>query len=365
MWMISANKIIMLHLSLLLGTRAKMTDKIGSFVIDIEGKELSPEDKELLAHPLVGGVIFFTRNYESLAQIKALSKQIRAARKSPILIMVDQEGGRVQRFIKDFTRLPRMAVFGKMYDNDAKKACQLAIDCGWLMASEILTAGMDLSLAPVLDLYTSVSSVIGERAFHADPKIVIELANAFIAGMREAGMAATGKHFPGHGSQAADSHVALPEDTRQLEDIIKLDLIPFAALIRDGIPAIMAAHIVFPQVDKLPVGFSRVWLQDILRKKLEFKGIIFSDDLNMEGANISTNYADRVVAAREAGCDFALLCNNRPGVIQVIDNLAHVNHMLNKEKWAPLQGKTQTGILQETPRWQLTQAFLQNLVTTQ
>lgn len=340
-----------------------MTNQLGSFIIDVEGKTLTPEDKELLQHPLVGGVIYFARNYESRAQIQALTTEIRKVRKNPLLIMVDQEGGRVQRFINEFTRLPRMGIFGQFYASNPEKACALAKDCGWLMATEILSLGIDLSLAPVLDLNRGISSVIGDRAFHAQPQAVIALASAFIQGMQKAGMAATGKHFPGHGSQQADSHLALPEDKRSLEAIMQEDLIPFAQLARDNITAIMAAHIVFPRVDSRPVGFSPVWLKDILRQQLGFKGIIFSDDLNMEGANISSHYADRVQAAREAGCDFTLLCNNRRGVVQVLDNLNYVTHMIDREKWGPLQGRLQTQAYQESQLWQQTQKVLQDLVT--
>lgn len=316
-----------------------MPNTIGALVIDIEGTELTAEDREIIAHPLVGGLIFFARNYASRTQLTSLCQQIRSARKLPLLIMVDQEGGRVQRFINEFTRLPHMAEFGKLYANDPETACNQAKACGALMAKELVSTGVDLSLAPVLDLNKGVSSVIGERAFHADPRIVIELAKAFIAGMRDSGMAAVGKHFPGHGSVDLDSHVAMPIDTRPLAAIENDDLIAFTGLIQQDIPAIMAAHIVFPAIDSQAVGFSRRWLHDILRERLGFTGAVFSDDLNMEGANISSHYADRVIAAREAGCDFTLLCNNRHGVAQVLDTLSNDKHVIGPEKWCPLQAK--------------------------
>lgn len=337
-----------------------MTQTIGSLVIDLQDKELSPEERELVAHPLVGGVILFTRNYETPKQLTALCQALKKARSAPLLIMVDQEGGRVQRFIEEFTRLPRMGVFGKLYQKNAANACKLAHDCAWLMASELLSVGVDLSLAPVLDLNKGVSTVIGERAFHADPAIVIDLATAFIQGMKEAGMAATGKHFPGHGTVSLDSHVAMPVDNRTFSDIATDDLIPFTTMIKSGINAIMAAHIIFPQVDKLPVGYSPHWLQVVLRKQLGFTGTIFSDDLTMEGANISANYADRVEAAREAGCDFALVCNNRSGVVQVLDTLVTEKHLLSQEKWRPLLGKL-SGHYRETERWQTMHDLLQQL----
>lgn len=315
-----------------------MIYQTGCLIADLEGREITAEEREIVSHPLVGGVILFSRNYESRSQLSHLCQSIRAVRSAPLLLMVDQEGGRVQRFINEFTRLPNMGVFGKTYDDNPDLAQNQAKHCGRLMAVELLTAGLDLSLAPVLDLNKGKNSVIGDRAFHSTSKAVIALAHAFVQGMQEAGMAATAKHFPGHGSVTLDSHVALPVDDRPLGEIESDDLLPFAALIQSGVSAVMAAHIVFSRIDNLPVGFSSLWLQDILRKRLGFTGTIFSDDLNMEGANISSNYTDRVVAAREAGCDFALLCNNRGGVIEVLDHLPHANHRVSKEKWSVLQG---------------------------
>lgn len=340
-----------------------MSEKIGSLIIDFEGKEVSAEERELLAHPLIAGVILFARNYESPEQISKLCQQIRSMRKSPLLIMVDQEGGRVQRFINGFTRLPCMATFGKMYDDDPKSATDLAKDCGWLMASELLAVGVDFSLAPVLDLNKNINPAIGDRAFHSDPNIVTQLTQSFIHGMNAAGMAATGKHFPGHGSVMSDSHTAIPTDERDLHEIEQKDMLPFVKLIKSGISAMMPAHIVFPKVDKLPVGFSAFWLKTILRKRLGFVGTIFSDDLNMEGANISTDYSDRFIAARDAGCDFVLLCNNRRGVLQVLDNLSYPSHQLSVEKWRILQRKSSQlkKPLQENPRWRKTRDILGKL----
>lgn len=337
-----------------------MTDKIGTLIIDVADKTLSAEDREILAHPLVGGVILFTRNYDSREQLTHLCQQIRQASQHPLLIMVDQEGGRVQRFISEFTRLPPMDSFGQLYDNNPQAACRLAQECGWLMATELLSVGIDLSFAPVLDLNKGLCSVIGDRSFHADPEVVIMLASAFIRGMQEAGMAATGKHFPGHGAVTLDSHLTLPVDDREMSEIEQTDMLPFTHLVNAGMSAVMAAHIVFPRVDALPVGFSRVWLHDILRKRLGFTGVLFSDDLHMEGANISANYADRMLATKEAGCDFALICNYRPGVIQVLDNVAHATHLLDKEKWGILQGQfTPPGKAMHTnQRWQAVQERL-------
>lgn len=336
-----------------------MEKTIGSLIIDLEGTVLSPEEREMLAHPLVGGVILFTRNYESREQLMSLCQAIRASRSLPLLIMVDQEGGRVQRFQRDFTRLPPMAVFGQHYDQDSVSACLAASDCGWLMATELLAAGVDLSLAPVLDLNKGLSSVIGDRAFHGDANAVIELTTAFIQGMHAAGMASTGKHFPGHGSVHLDTHKSITVDERPLKVIVEDDLRPFAGLIKNNISAIMAAHIIFPQVDNKPVGFSHVWLQEVLRTQLGFAGAIFSDDLKMEGANISTNYADRFDAALQAGCDFAMLCNHRPGVIQVLDNIDAAAYQVDKLKWGALQGDfSRVTSYQQQDRWQKARAFL-------
>lgn len=314
-----------------------MHDKIGALIISVEGTTLTATDLEILAHPLVGGVILFSHNYESRDQLRHLCQAIRAARKKPLLIMVDQEGGRVQRFVAQFTRLPALSWFGKVYDHDPLKASHLAEDSGWLMASELLSVGIDLSLAPVLDLNKGISTVIGERAFHRNPHIVAKLAESYVQGMQEAGMSATGKHFPGHGSIVQDSHKDLPVDERSFSQIEQDDLIPFVDLIKSGITAMMAAHILFPRVDKFPVTYSRHWLQDILRKRLKFDGIIFSDDLNMEGANISSSYADRFIAAREAGCDFGILCNNPQATIQVLDKVPSTKHQVIPEKWSELQ----------------------------
>ncbi len=314
-----------------------MNNKIGSLVIDLQGFQATPEEVELLQHPLVGGVILFTRNYENREQLKHLCRSIRESRPLPLIIMADQEGGRVQRFRQDFFPHPPVALLGEWYDKNPDLALELTKTAGWLMASEILAAGLDLSLAPVVDINKGISSVIGNRAFHSDPQIVFRLAYTYIEGMQEAGMTATIKHFPGHGSVTADSHLDTPVDARELKVILEDDVAPFERLIHAGVAAVMAAHIIFPQVDSRQVSFSRLWLQDILRKRLGFKGVIVSDDLNMQGANISTDYADRVLAAREAGCDFTLICNNRSGVIQALDRIPHAAHQLDESKWRVMQ----------------------------
>lgn len=326
---------------------------IGPVILDLLDKELSPEEKELLQHPLVGGVILFTRNYDSIEQINALCKAIRSARKSPILITVDHEGGRVQRFREGFTQIPSMGKLGDFYQNNPEKALNLAETCGWLLATELLAVGIDLSFAPVLDLNKGICPAIGDRAFHQNPKIVATMAEAVRRGMKLAGMASIGKHFPGHGSVNLDSHYDLPIDPRPLSQIEAEDLIPFQEMIRDNMPAMMPAHIIFSAVDDKPVGFSRIWLEDLLRQKYHFKGVIISDDLNMKGASTASRFSDRAMEAFNAGCDLVLICNNRAGAIEALDTLPR-KHFLGEEKFQLLQGKFnythQT--LRNSPLWQ-------------
>lgn len=288
-------------------------------MLDIGGTELTDEDRELLAHPGTGGLIFFSRNFESRDQISALVKAIRAVRPE-ILVAVDQEGGRVQRFREGFTRLPPMRRLGERFDHDPQQASVQAYQLGALMASELVACDIDISFAPVLDLDFGQSSVIGDRSFHTQAQAVTTLAGAFIDGMRAAGMAATGKHFPGHGFVQADSHLELPVDTRTLDDIIAADLVPFRAL-ADRLAGIMPAHVVYEQVDAQPAGFSPFWLQAVLRQQLGFSGVIFSDDLAMAGAAAAGSYAQRAEAALSAGCDMVLVCNDRAGAVQVLEYL--------------------------------------------
>ena len=252
-----------------------------------------------------------------------LVKKIRAAGKAvgkELLISVDHEGGRVQRFRDEFTELPAIASLGENYTDNPSVALEQSRSHGWLMAAEVKSVGIDFSFAPVLDLSYGVSDVIGERAFHNDPLVVSKLAIAYIEGMRDAGMAATAKHFPGHGAIKADSHKDIPVDERSRDVIFARDIVPFRKLIRAGLDAIMPAHVIYPDVDSNPAGFSSVWLQDILRRQLGFEGVIFSDDLSMEGASVAGGFAERAEAAMAAGCDMVLLCNNREGVIDVLEH---------------------------------------------
>ena len=273
-------------------------------MLDIAGTWLTAEDRQLLRQPEVGGLILFARNIESPRQVRELSMAVRAVRPD-LLLAVDQEGGRVQRLRQGFVRLPAMAaIAGK------PNAELLAEHCGWLMATEVLAVGLDLSFAPVLDLDFQRSKVVGSRSFNGDPQRAAVLAGAFIRGMQTAGMAATGKHFPGPGRAEADSHVAIPVDERSLDEIRAADLLPFKLLSKQ-LAAVMPAHVIYPQVDALPAGFSRRWLQDILRGELQFDGVIFSDDLSMAGAHVVGDAASRIAAALSAGCDMGLVCNDR------------------------------------------------------
>ncbi|MFJ4349297.1 beta-N-acetylhexosaminidase [Pseudomonas sp. NPDC089428] len=276
----------------------------GALMVDIEGKRLTPEDRRLLLQPEVAGLIIFARNIAHPRQVRDLCQSVRAIRPD-LIIAVDQEGGRVQRIREGLVRLPSMGQIARS-DN----AERLAEHCGWLMATEVLAIGIDISFAPVLDLDHGRNAVIGERAFGSDPERVALLAGAFIRGMNAAGMAACGKHFPGHGWVEADSHVAIPTDTRSLEELRKADLVPFSRL-SSQLSAMMPAHIIYSKVDNKPAGFSKRWLQEILRGELGFDGLIFTDDLSMAGASGVGDIADRVESAFRAGCDVALVCNDR------------------------------------------------------
>lgn len=273
-------------------------------MLDIAGTWLTAEDRQLLRQPEVGGLILFARNIESLLQVQELCRAIRAVRPD-LLLAVDQEGGRVQRLRRDFVRLPAMREFAPRANAQA-----LAEICGWVMATEVLAVGLDFSFAPVLDLDYQRSAVVGSRAFEGDPQRASELAGAFIRGMHSAGMAATGKHFPGHGWAEADSHVAIPVDERGLDELRGQDLVPFRKLAGE-LDAVMPAHVIYPQIDDRPAGFSRRWLQDVLRDELGFRGLIFSDDLSMAGAHVAGDAASRIEAALTAGCDMGLVCNDR------------------------------------------------------
>ncbi|MBB6542436.1 beta-N-acetylhexosaminidase [Thalassotalea piscium] len=289
-------------------------------MLDVAGTSLTAEDKELLNHPLVGGLILFTRNFQTPEQVSELTRAIRIAAKKDILIAVDHEGGRVQRFREGFSSIPAMGNIWSLANQDIEQAKTVAKRCGSLMAMEVQAVGVDISFAPILDI-NGVSDVIGDRSFHCDVNYIAPLAQAFIAGMQNVGMKATGKHFPGHGSVQADSHIDMAIDNRSYEQVKALDMLPFQMLIASNdLDAMMPAHVIFPEVDDRSVGFSSVWLQGILRNQLGFNGVIFSDDLSMQGASSIGGYIERCEAAQEAGCDMLLLCNTRDAVVDVLDN---------------------------------------------
>ena len=294
---------------------------LGPVMLDVVGKELTPADIKRLQHPLVGGVILFARNFENPAQLKALTASIHEVRQPPLLIAVDHEGGRVQRFRDGFTKIPPMREFGKIWDINPKKAKELAEQAGWILAAELRAHGVDFSFTPVLDMDYGESQVIGDRAFHLEAQAIHELAFALMHGLKHGGMPAVGKHFPGHGYVVADSHVAIPVDEREFDEIAQNDMQPFRQMIDDGIHAIMPAHVIYPKVDEKPAGFSPRWLQKVLRERLGFNGVIFSDDLSMEGAGVAGDVTARALAALNAGCDMVLLCNQPDKADELLANL--------------------------------------------
>jgi beta-N-acetylhexosaminidase len=294
---------------------------LGPVVLDPAGPALTDDDVRRLRHPAVGGVILFTRNFESPAQLQALTQDIHALRDPPLLIGVDHEGGRVQRFKEGFTALPPMRALGQLWDRDRETARAAARAAGYIIGAELAAHGLDFSFAPVLDLDYGASSVIGDRALHYDPLAVAALASALVRGLAEGGMGAVGKHFPGHGYAAADSHVAVPTDERALSDILRKDLVPYAAVIQAGLAGVMPAHVIYPKVDAEPAGYSRVWLQEVLRARLGFEGLVFSDDLSMEGASTAGGVAQRARAALDAGCDMVLLCGDPEGQDDLLQSL--------------------------------------------
>jgi beta-N-acetylhexosaminidase len=286
-------------------------------MVDIAGTELSAEDVRVLSHPMVGSVLLFTRNYSNPLQAAALTAAIRALRTPHLLIAVDHEGGRVQRFREGFTRLPAARLLGRRFDEDRRDALALAQSVGWLMAGELRAVGVDFSFAPCIDLDYGVSEIIGDRAFHSDPDTVAALAVATMTGMREAGMAAIAKHFPGHGAVVADSHIALPVDRREFVDL-EADIRPYRPLIDNNLPGIMAAHVVFPAMDALPASLSKRWITGVLRGEMGFHGCVFADDLTMTGAAAFGDAMARVDLALAAGCDVLPICNDRHSVELVL-----------------------------------------------
>lgn len=312
---------------------------LGPVMLDIEGTQLTADDKKKLLHPLIGGVILFTRNYSSFGQLVQLTTEIHALRTPPLLIAVDHEGGRVQRFREDFTRLPPMRELGTIWDEHPIKARHLAQQTGYVLAAELRAAGVDLSFTPVLDMDHGPSRVIGDRAFHHKPQAIADLAHSLMSGLKAGGMAAVGKHFPGHGYIGEDSHIEMPVDERAYPDIEKNDLIPFRKMIGFGLAAIMPAHVIYPQVDARPAGFSEIWLTRILRGELGFEGCIFSDDLNMAGAAIAGNILQRAESALNAGCDMVLVCNNPEAAEALLAELRWDTPAVSVARLARMRGR--------------------------
>jgi beta-N-acetylhexosaminidase len=334
-------------------------------MVDVAGRSLLPEDRDVLEHPLVGGVILFTRNYESPEQLAALVAEIRSLRRPPLLVAVDHEGGRVQRFRPGFTLIPSMRRLGHEFDANRQEGLAAAREMGWLLAAELRVHAIDLAFTPVVDLDYGVSSVIGDRAFHRRASLVYELASALITGMREAGMSATAKHYPGHGAVALDSHVALPVDRREWTDLQR-DLYPYERLIPNGLASVMMAHVVFEQIDSLPASLSRRWVHEILRRESDFRGAVFTDDLSMAGAVAFGGPVERCRLALAAGCDMLPVCNHRASVVAVLEGLNVAPEPVSSLRLARLHGKlglvpSSLSELQATPRWQAARMMAERL----
>jgi len=296
----------------------------GPVVVDVLGPVLADEDRVRLRHPAAGGVILFSRNYESPEQLKLLVEEIERVREPALPVGVDHEGGRVQRFRDGFTAIPPMRELGRLWDRDRAAAREAAEAAAYVMGAELGAHGVDFSFAPVLDLDYGTSTVIGDRALHFDPAAVGALGACIVRGFAQAGVAAVAKHFPGHGFAAADSHIAVPRDERPLSDLLRKDMLPYRAVIEAGLAGVMPAHVIYPEVDAEPAGYSRVWLQDHLRGKLGFDGLVFSDDLSMEGAAVAGGPPQRARAALSAGCDMVLLCNDPHGLDALLESLKDV-----------------------------------------
>ncbi len=335
----------------------------GPVMLDLEGLELTPEEREMLRHPAAGGVILFARNYEEPDQVSALVRAIHELRTPPLLVAVDQEGGRVQRFREGFSELPPAASLGLFYEEQPHQALDAAHHLGWLMAAELRCAGVDFSFAPVLDLQTEISEVIGDRAFSADPIAVGKLAYAWSSGARAAGMSSVGKHFPGHGNVAADSHHELPVDPRLFDEIWDHDLLPFRHMVNNNLEALMPAHVIYSSCDALPAGYSSFWIQEILRWRMGFEGVVFSDDLSMEAANVAGDYPERAQKALEAGCDMVLVCNDPAAAAQVLESLDGYCNPVGQARLARMHGRGHLSREQihEDLRWPRAMAYLNRL----
>ncbi len=327
---------------------------LGPLMVDLEATNISDIEKELLLQAEVGGVILFTRNFESVAQITELVTEIHALKSPKILVAVDHEGGRVQRFHEGFSRIPAAALYARVVKGDLPQARQLAEYAGWLMAIELRACGIDFSFAPVLDLAHGLSGVIGDRAFHSKPTTVATLAYAFMHGMNKAGMQAVGKHFPGHGGVVEDSHVAIPVDHRELEELLNSDIVPFVSMIENKLAAIMPAHVIYDKVDDKPAGYSSYWIENILRQRFGFQGVIFSDDLSMEAAGVVGGFGERADAALKAGCDMALVCNHLDGAIEAAEYIKGYSNPTSQLRLVRMHGEHEISWaqLKQNKHWQ-------------
>ncbi len=312
---------------------------LGPLMVDLEATEINETERNLLLKPEVGGIILFARNFESIEQLTALVGDIHQLRTPKLLVAVDHEGGRVQRFHQGFSRIPAAAIYAKTGKNDLQTSRQLAEDSGWLMAIELLACGIDFSFAPVLDLAHGLSGVIGDRAFHHKPAMVATLAYAFMHGMNKAGMQAVAKHFPGHGGVVEDSHVAMPVDHRELDVLLSSDIKPFEKMIDNKLAAIMPAHVIYDKVDDKPAGYSSFWIENILRQRLGFQGAVFSDDLSMVAAGIVGGFGERAEAALKAGCDMALVCNHLDGAIEAAEYIKGYSNPTSQLRLIRMHGK--------------------------
>jgi beta-N-acetylhexosaminidase len=322
-------------------------------MIDVAGAALCAEDRDLLRHPAVGGVILFSRNYQEPEQLRALVAEIHALRSPALLVAVDHEGGRVQRFRSGFTALPALRQIGHAYDESPTRGLNLARQHGWLMAAELLACGIDFSFTPCVDLDYGLSTAIGDRALHPRADVVAKLAVAYLHGMRDAGMAATAKHFPGHGAVVPDSHVALPVDRREFADLDQ-DLQPYRLLVENGLPAVMVAHVLYPLVDRVPASFSAKWIRGVLRDELQFRGLVFADDLSMQAAAGMGDIVERAALALAAGCEVLPVCNARAQVVRLLDGLHTERDAALHLKLARMRGRPafEPATLRASAHWQ-------------
>lgn len=339
----------------------------GAVMADVVAYELSADDRQRLLDPAIGGVILFRRNFQDIAQLKKLCHDIKSLRSPELVIAVDHEGGRVQRFIQGFTRLPAMSVLGELWDTQGAEVAQHAAEqVGWVLATELAACGVDLSFTPVLDLNWGQCAVIGNRSFHKQPAIVLDLALALQKGLNRGGMKSCGKHFPGHGFVEGDSHHVLPQDNRHFDELWQADIAPFAALAGQGMAAVMPAHVVYPQVDSQPAGFSSHWLKTVLREQIGFDGVIFSDDLTMEGACGVGGIRERAAISFTAGCDIVLVCNRPDLVDELCQDFAAPHNPHLAARWQNMAGTLspkQAQSVMNTPEFTAAQALTAQLAS--